>query len=113
MVDVHNGTAGLREVLTSALHLIVNTMYAAPVLPFKTLLSTLCMHERLINIGIPDIDKPFRTLHAFNIVFNSAYVTGLHVGGKDECIAILRRDAEKSMKPWIEVGTMRERCRRE
>ncbi|KAJ3551207.1 hypothetical protein NM688_g4840 [Phlebia brevispora] len=86
----------------TSLDLIVSTMDVTPALPLKELLSMLYVHGRLVDVGIPDMDKPMPTLHAFDLVPNGAYIGGSHVGSKTECMEMLKLAAEKGVKPWIE-----------
>ena len=83
-------------------------MDATPSLPIKDFLSMLYVHGRLINVGIPDMDKPLPQLHAFDLVPNGAYIGGSHVGSKDECLAMLALAAEKGVTPWVEELPMRD-----
>ena len=83
-------------------------MDATPQLPIKEFLSMLYVHGRLVNVGIPDMDKPFPTLHAFDLVPNGAYIGGSHVGSKAEVMEMLRVAAEKGVKPWIEELPMKD-----
>ena len=62
--------------LANALDILVSTMDATPALPIKDFLSMLYVHGRFVNCGIPDADKPFPTLHAFDLVPNGAYIGG-------------------------------------
>ena len=79
-----------------------------PHLPIKEFLSMLYVHGRLINVGIPDMDKPLPTLHAFDLVPNGAYIGGSHVGSKEECMEMLNLAAKKGVKPWIEELPMKD-----
>lgn len=83
-------------------------MDATPSLPIKDFLSMLYVHGRLVNVGIPDMDKPLPTLHAFDFVPNGAYVGGSHVGSKTECMEMLELAAKKGVKPWIEELPMKD-----
>ena len=83
-------------------------MDATPELPIKDFLSMLYVHGRLVNVGIPDMDKPLPELHAFDLVPNGAYIGGSHVGSKTECIEMLKLAAEKGVKPWIEELPMKD-----
>lgn len=83
-------------------------MDATPSLPIKDFLSMLYVHGRLVNVGIPDMDKPLPQLHAFDLVPNGAYIGGSHVGSKEECLEMLRIAAEKGVKPWIEELPMKD-----
>lgn len=68
----------------------------------------LYVHGRLINVGIPDMDKPLPTLHAFDLVPNGCYIGGSGIGSKKECMDMLRLAAEKGVKPWIEELPMKD-----
>lgn len=94
--------------LQGKLDLIVTTMDAHPELPIKEFLSMLYVHGRLVNVGIPDMDKPLPTLHAFDLVPNGAYIGGSHIGSKEECLRMLKLAAEKGVKPWIEEMPMKD-----
>ncbi|KIP01781.1 hypothetical protein PHLGIDRAFT_112754 [Phlebiopsis gigantea 11061_1 CR5-6] len=97
--------------LANKLDLIVTTMDATPSLPIKDFLGMLYVHGRLVNVGIPDADKPLPQLHAFDLVPNGAYIGGSHVGSKEECLAMLKLAAEKGVKPWIEELPMKDVAR--
>lgn len=88
--------------------MIVTTMDATPSLPIKEFLGMLYVHGRLVNVGIPDMDKPLPTLHAFDLVPNGAYIGGSHVGSKAECMEMLQLAADKGVKPWIEEMPMKD-----
>ncbi|EKM52138.1 uncharacterized protein PHACADRAFT_151139 [Phanerochaete carnosa HHB-10118-sp] len=94
--------------LQGKLDLIVTTMDATPQLPIKDFLGMLYVHGRLVNVGIPDMDKPLPTLHAFDLVPNGAYIGGSHVGSKKECLEMLKLAAEKGIKPWIQEMPMKD-----
>ena len=83
-------------------------MDATPSLPLKEFLGMLDVHGRIVNVGIPDLDKPLPTLHAFDLVPNGAYIGGSHIGSKTECMEMLKLAAEKRVKPWIEEMPMKD-----
>lgn len=83
-------------------------MDATPQLPLKEFLSMLYVHGRLVNVGIPDMDKPLPTLHAFDLVPNGCYIGGSAVGSKKDCMAMLKLAAEKGVKPWIKEMPMKD-----
>ncbi|KAI0701103.1 GroES-like protein [Cytidiella melzeri] len=99
------------EALKGMLDIIVTTMDATPSLPIKEFLSMLYVHGRLINVGIPDMDKPLPTMHAFDLVPNGAYISGSRIGSKQECLEMLQLAATKGVKPWIEELPMKEVAR--
>ena len=94
--------------LQGKLDIIVTTMDAHPELPLKEFLSMLYVHGRLVNVGIPDMDKPLPQLHAFDLVPNGAYIGGSHIGSKEECLEMLKIAAEKGVKPWIQEMPMKD-----
>lgn len=68
----------------------------------------LYVHGKLVNVGIPDMDKPLPTLHAFDLLPNGASIGGSHVGSKAECMEMLQLAAEKGVRPWIEEMPMKD-----
>ena len=68
----------------------------------------LYVHGKLINVGIPDKDKPLPSMHAFDLVPNGCYIGGSAIGSKKECMEMLKLAADKGIKPWIEELPMKE-----
>lgn len=83
-------------------------MDATPSLPIQQFLRMLYVHGSLINVGIPDMDKPLPTMHAFDFVLNGAFIGGSHVGSKSECLEMLELAASKGIRPWIEELPMKD-----
>ena len=83
-------------------------MDATPSLPLKEFLGMLDVHGRIVNVGIPDMDKPLPTLHTFDLVPNGAYIGGSHIGSKKECMEMLKLAADKGVRPWIEEMPMKD-----
>lgn len=92
----------------NTLDLLISTMDATPALPIKDFLTMLYVHGKLINVGLPDIDQPLPTLHAFDLVPNGAFIGGSSIGSKKEALEMLKLAADKGVKPWIEELPMKD-----
>ncbi|KAH8116026.1 GroES-like protein [Phellopilus nigrolimitatus] len=91
---------------TMALDLIISTRDATAGFPFDEFLSMLDVYGKFITVGIPD-DK-FPPLGAFTLVANANTIGGSYIGSKKDATAMLELAAEKGVKPWIEVLSMKD-----
>lgn len=73
-----------------------------PDLTLRSYLSMLYAHGKFINVGLPDADSPFPTLHAFDLSRNGCLIGGSHIGSKEDCVEMLKLAAEKGVRPWVE-----------
>lgn len=63
-------------------------------------LSTLKVHGKFWNVGLPE--NPLPQLTGFSFVANGAFIGGSHLGSREDCLEMLQLAAEKGIKSWVE-----------
>jgi len=88
------------EPLAFTFDLIINDADMTNEFDMNEYLSTLVVHGRFWNVGLPD--KPFPEITGFSFAPNGAIIGGSHIGCRKEMKAMLQLAADKNIKSWIE-----------
>lgn len=88
------------EPLAFTFDFILNASDMTNLFKIDDYLSTLVVHGRFWNVGLPD--KPFPEITGFSFAPNGAIIGGSHIGCRKEVLAMLELVGDKNIKSWIE-----------
>jgi alcohol dehydrogenase (NADP+) len=89
----------------NSLDLIISTV-SAPDMPLPGYLQLLRAHGQFIQVGAPEDLLP--PIPAFSLIAKGCKIGGSIIGSPGEIEAMLKFAAEKGVKPWINLSSMKE-----